>query len=178
MAKKKAPKKTPPKTKEPPIHELYIMGEVESWHVNMVAHHRTIEVSRDRAKYEERKRDGSVVFTRNTVSDHLELELAVVLREPVRGFDRLTFSITEWDAEEYGGISGELRYDKESGMRGGVHMSGSFPRDLYAFLLSGAKAAFEIATRRGFYRRSAWVTSLAFSDAEHPQWIESDNGLI
>lgn len=173
MAKKKLPKK-----KEPPIHELYIMGEVESWHVNMVAHHKTIEVPRERAKYEERQRDGSVVFTRHTVSDHLELDLEIQLREPVRGFDRLSFSITDWDAEEYGGISGELRYDKESGMRGGVHMSGSFPRDLYAFLLSGAKAAFEIATRSGFSRRSAWVTALAFSDLGHPQWVDEDSGLI
>ena len=111
-------------------------------------------------------------------SDHLSLELEVVLREPIRGYDRLNFSITEWEAEEYGGISGELRYDKESGMCGGVHMSGSFPRDLYAFLLSGAKAAFEIATRSGFYRRRAWVTALAFSNVEHPQWVEGDDGLI
>ena len=33
-----------PRKKEPPIHELYIMGEVEFWHVNMVAHHKIIEV--------------------------------------------------------------------------------------------------------------------------------------
>lgn len=102
----------------------------------------------------------------------------MVLREPVRGFDRLTFSITEWPAEEYGGIAGELRYDKKSGMRGGVHMSGHFPRDLFAFLLSGTKPAFEIETKSGFSRRSAWVTSLAFSDAQHPQWLDGVNGLI
>lgn len=172
------PKKKSPKKKEPPLSELFIMGEVKSWHVTMAAHHKTIEVPRERAKYEERQRDGSVVFTRHAVSDHLELDLEILLREPVRGFDRLTFSIAEWDAEEYGGISGELRYDKESGMRGGVHMSGSFPRDLYAFLLSGAKAAFEIATRSGFSRRSARVTALAFSDAGHPQWVGEDCGLI
>jgi len=171
-------KKKPPKKKEPPLGELYIMGDVESWRVNMVAHHKTIEVPPERAKYEERQRDGSVVYTRDTVGDHLELNLEIILREPVRGFERLTFSITEWDAEEYGGISGELRYDKDSGMHGGVHMSGRFPRDLYAYLLSGAKAAFEIATRSGFYRCSAWVTALAFSDVEHPQWIEGDCGLI
>ncbi len=178
MAKKKVTKKKPPKTKEPPIYELYIMGVVESWHVNMVAHHKVVEVPRNQAKYEVTKRDGSVVFTRHAVSDHLELELEMVLREPIRGFDRLTFLISEWDAEEYGGISGELRYDKESGMRGGVHMSGSFPRDLYALLLSGTKAAFEISTRSGFYRRNAWVTALAFSDAGHPQWVDGESGLI
>ena len=81
-------------------------------------------------------------------------------------------------AEEYGGISGELHYDKESGMYGGVRMSGSFSRDLYALLLSGTKAAFEIATKSGFYRWNAWVTALAFSDAEHPQWVDEDTGLI
>ncbi len=171
-------KKKPPKKKEPPLNELYIMGEVESWHVDMVAHHTEIEVPRAQAQFEERQPKGGMVYKRRAVSDHLSLELEVVLREPIRGFDRLTFSITEWEAEEYGGISGELRYDKESGMRGGVHMSGSFPRDLYAFLLSGAKAAFEIATRSGFSRRSAWVTALAFSDAQHPQWTEEDSGLI
>lgn len=173
MTKKKLPRK-----KEPPIHELFIMGEVESWHVNMVAHHTEIEVPREHAQTEERQRNGTVVYKHRAVSDHLSLDLDVILREPTRGFDRLTFSITEWPAEEYGGIAGELHYDKESGMRGGVHMSGSFPRDLYAFLLSGAKAAFEIATKSGFSRRSAWVTSLAFSDARHPQWIEGDSGLI
>lgn len=178
MAKKTVSKKKPPKTKEPPIHELYIMGEVVSWHVDMVAHHAEIEVPRAQAQFEVQQPKGGVVYKRCAVSDTLSLELEVVLREAVRGFDRLTFSITEWDAEEYGGISGELRYDKESGMRGGVHMSGSFPRDLYALLLSGRKAAFEISTRSGFYRRSAWVTALAFSDVGHPQWIEGNDGLI
>ncbi len=172
------PKKKTPKKKEPPIGELYIMGEVESWHVNMVAHHTEIEVPRERAQTEERQRDGTVIYKHRAVSDHLSLDLDVVLREPIRGFDRLIFSITEWPAEEYGGIAGELHFDKESGMRGGVHMSGRFPRDLYAFLLSGAKAAFEIATKNGFSRRRASVTALAFSDAEHPQWTDGDSGLI
>lgn len=173
MAKKKLPKE-----KEPPIHELFIMGEVESWHVNMVAHHTDVEVPSAQAQFEERQPGGGVVYKRRAVSDHLSLELELVLREPVRGFDRLTFSITEWPAEEYVGIAGELRYDKESGMRGGVHMSGSFPRDLFAFLLSGSKSAFEIETKSGFSRRSAWITSLAFSDVEHPQWADRESGLI
>ncbi|HOX27452.1 MAG TPA: hypothetical protein PLU44_17020 [Candidatus Krumholzibacteria bacterium] len=173
MAKKKLHKRT-----DPPIHGLFIMGEVECWHVNMVAHHTEIEVPRERAQTEERQRDGTVVYKHRAVSDHLTLDLDVVLREPIRGFDRLAFSITEWSAEEYGGIAGELHYDKESGMRGGAHMSGSFVRDLYAFLLSGEKSVFEIATKNGFSRRSARVTSLAFSDARHPQWTEGDCGLI
>lgn len=57
-------------------------------------------------------------------------------------------------------------------------MSGRFPRDLYAFLLSGRRPAFEIATTSGFHRRNAWVEALAFSDAGHPQWVEGDGGLI
>ena len=172
------PKKTPLKKKESPLNERYIMGEVESWHVNIVAHHTEVEVPRAQAQFEERQPKGGVVYKRRAVNDHLSLELEVVLREPVRGFNRLTFSITEWPAEEYGGIAGELRYDRESGMRGGVHMSGNFPRDLFAFLLSGTKSAFEIETKSGFSRRSAWVTSLAFSDVGHPQWVEGESGLI
>ena len=49
----------------------------------------------------------AVWCSRETLSvDHLEIELAVVPQAPVRSFDRMTFSISEWDAEEYGGISG------------------------------------------------------------------------
>ena len=173
MAKKKQPKK-----REAPVDELYIHGEVDSWHVLMVAHDQTVEVPRERAQYEEKKPDGTSVYTRKTVSDSLTLEMDLVLRKPIRGFDRLEFHITEWDEEEYGGIAGELNYDKELGMRGGVHMSGSFPRDLYALLLSGNRVAMAIETKRGFYRRSAWVRSVAFSDAEHPQWVDKDSGLI
>ena len=112
------------------------------------------------------------------VHNHLELELELVLRVPVRGFERLQFSIAEWDAEAYGGIGGELRYDKENGMRGGVHMSGAFPRDLYHVLLSGARVAFVIQTESGFSRRVARVKSLAFSDTGHSQWVGEDYGLI
>ena len=122
--------------------------------------------------------DGGTKYTHRAVSDNLELEMILRLREPIRGNDRLHLSIADWDAEEYGGIAGELNYDKKSGMRGGVHMSGSFPRDLYALLLSGARVAMAIGTKKGFYRGSAWVRSVAFSDAEHPQWIDEDYGLI
>jgi len=172
------PKGRPTKRKEPPLTELYVQGEVESWHVLMVAHDMTIEVPRERAQYKERQRDSGYSYTRRAVSDHLSLELDVALREPVRGYDRLQFSVTEWDAEEHGGIAGDLSYDKESGLRGGIHMSGSLPRDLYALLLSDLRVALGIATKRGFYRRRACVTSLAFSDAKHPQWIDEDCGLI
>ena len=102
----------------------------------------------------------------------------LVLRTPIRGFSRLQFHITEWDEEEYGGIAGELSYDKESGMRGGVHMSGNFSRDLYSLLLSGTRVAMAIETKLGFFKRSAWVRSVAFSDTEHPQWVDQDSGLI
>ena len=172
------PKKRPAKTRQAPSSERFIHGEVESWHVLMVAEGKTIEVLRERAQYEERKPDGSYLYTRRTVSDHLSLDLDVVLREPVRGHDRLQFSITEWDAEEYGGIAGNLSYDKEVGLRGRTHMSGSFPRDLYSLLLSGSRVALAIGTKRGFHYRTASVSSLAFSDAKHPQWIDEDCGLI
>lgn len=102
----------------------------------------------------------------------------LVFRGPVRDHSRMQFSVSEWDDEEYGGIAGELYYDKESGMRGGVYMSGSFPRTLYQLLLSGARVALAIETGDGFSRRKARVRSLAFSDAEHPQWIDEDCGLI
>ena len=119
-----------------------------------------------------------MIYTRRVVSDHLSLELNLLFREPVRAYSRLQFDITEWDAEEYGGIAGELSYDKESGLCGGVHMSGSFPPDLYQLLLSGAMVALGIETKNGFSRRKAWVKPLAFSDAEHPQWVDQDCGLI
>jgi len=172
------PRKRQTKKRNPPLNELFIHGEVESWHVLMVTHDRTTEVPLERAQYEEKQPDGGIKYTRRTVSDHLSLEMDVILREPVRSYNRLAFSITEWDAEEYGGIAGELRYDKESGLQGHIHISGSFPRDLYSLLLSGSRVAFGIETKEGFYRRSAWVTSLAFSDAQHPQWIDGDFGLI
>jgi len=57
-------------------------------------------------------------------------------------------------------------------------MSGTFPRDLYALLLSGTRVAMAIETKRGFFKRSAWVRSVAFSDTEHPQWVDQDCGLI
>ena len=155
-----------------PLSELFIHGEVEAWHVLMVSHDRTIEVSPERAQYEEKQPNGGILYARRTVGDHLSLEMDVILREPVRSYSLLQFSITEWDDEEYGGIAGELRYDKESGLQGNIHMSGSFPRDLYSLLLSGSRVAFGIETKEGFYRRSAWVTSLAFSDSLHPQWLD------
>jgi len=172
------PKKRPSKARKAPLSELYIHGDVESWHVHMVAHDQTKEVSREQAQYEERQPDGEILYTRRTVSDHHCLEMDVVLREPVRGYSQLEFSITEWDAEEYGGIAGELSYNKEFGLRGHIHMSGNFPRDLYALLLSGSKVALGIETRDGFYRRCAWVKSVAFSDADHPQWNDESCGLI
>jgi len=172
------PKKRQTRSPRVPFSELYIHGKVESWHVIMVAHDHTIEVPRERAQYEEKKPDGTLVYTRKTVSDDLTLEMDLVLRNPIRGFNRLQFHITEWDEEKHGGIAGELKYDKELGMRGGVHMSGSFPRDLYALLLSGTGVAMAIETKRGFYRRVAWVKSVAFSDIEHPQWIDEESGLI
>ena len=172
------PRKRSPRKREAPLTERFIYGEVESWHVLMVAHNQTVEVPQERAQHEERQCDGGILYTHRAVSDHLSLEMDVVLREPVRGFDRLQFGITEWEAEEYGGIAGELSYDKESGLRGYIHMSGSFPRDLFALLRSGSQVAFGIETKEGFYRRSAWVTSLAFSDAQHPQWVDQELGLI
>ena len=173
MAKKKLAKKGA-------IHssELFIHCEVEAWHVLMESHDRMIEVPRERAQYEKPQPDGGSTYTRRTVSDHLELEMKLLLRGPVRGYFHLDLSISEWDAEEYGGIAGDLNYDKESGMRGGVHMSGSFPRDLYQLLLSGRKAVMAIQTEKGFFRRRARVTSLAFADAEHPQWVDEESGLI
>jgi hypothetical protein len=172
------PKRRPTKKKEPPLNELYIHGEVESWHVLMVAEGKTIEVPRERAQYEERRPDGSYLYTRRAVNDHLGLELCVALRDPVRGHDRLQFSVAEWDAEEYGGVAGNLSYDKEFGLRGHTYMSGHFPRDLYSLLLSGSMVVLAIGTKSGFHYRTASVTTLAFSDAKHPQWTDEDCGLI
>ena len=173
MAKKKQTKR-----REVPSSERFIHAEVESWHVLMLSHDQRIEVPRDRAQYEEKLPDGGTKYTRRAVSDHLELELTLRLRESIRGHDRLQFTINEWEAEEFGGIAGELSYDKESGMRGGVHMSGSFPRDFYQLLLSGLKPVMAIQTERGFFKRSARVTSLAFADAGHPQWVDEESSLI
>lgn len=172
------PKKRPAKTRQAPSSERFIHGEVESWHVLMVAHNESIEVPPYKAHYEEQLPGGGCRYTRHVVSDNLSLEMNLVFREPVRGHSRMQFSISEWDAEEYGGIAGELWYDKESGMRGGVHMSGSFPRVLYQLLLSGTRVVLAIEAGDGFSRRKARVGSLAFSDAEHPQWIDEDCGLI
>lgn len=163
---------------EVPSSELFIHGEVGSWHVLMVSHDRMVEVPRDRAQYKEPRPDGGSIYTHRAVSDNLELEVKLLIREPVRGYSQLQFSITEWEAEAYGGIAGELSYDKELGMRGGIHMSGSFPRDLYLLLTSGTKVAMGIQTENGFRRRRARITSVAFSDAKHPQWIDEDCGLI
>ena len=173
MAKKKQTRE-----RKVPSSELFIHGEVESWHVLMVSHDQRIEVPRDRAQYEEKLPDGGTKYTHRAVSDHLELELTLRLRESIRGYDRLQFTITEWEAEEYGGIAGELSYDKESGMRGGVHMSGTFPRDFYQLLLSERGSVMAIETERGFFRRVARITSLAFADAGHPHWVEGESGLI
>jgi len=167
-------KKQPTTKRKTLLSELFIHGEVESWHVLMVAHHQSKEVPRERAQYEEHKPDGECLYTRHVVSDPLSLEQSLLLRESIRGDGRLEFHITEWDAKDNGGIAGELSYDKESGLRGGVHISGSFLRDLCALLLSGSRVALGIQTKNGFYRRSAWVTSLAFSDIEHPQWLDED----
>ena len=171
-------RKRPVKEREAPMNELFIQGEVVSWHVLMVSETREVEVPRDRAQKEERQPDGGIRYTHQAVSDYLSLELELELREPVRGYDCLQFSITEWDAEEYGGIAGQLSYRKEHGLRGDLHMSGSFPRDLYSMLLAGKNVAMGIATRNGFYRRYAQVTALAFSDIEHPQWVDKEWGLI
>ena len=114
MAKKKQTK-----PREALSSERFIHGEVESWHVLMVSHDQRIEVPRDRAQYEEKMPDGGTKYTRRVVSDHLELELTLRLRETIRGYNQLQFTITEWEAEEYGGIAGDLSYDKESGMREG-----------------------------------------------------------
>ena len=172
------PKKKQAKQREVPSSELFIHGEVESWHVLMVSHDALIEVPRERAQYEEPHPDGGTKYTHRAVSDHLELEVTLRLRDSVRGYDLIHFSISEWDAEEYGGIMGELCYDKESGMRGGVHMSGSFPRDFHQLLLSGRESVMAIQTEKGFYRRRARVTSLAFADAGHPQWVDEESSLI
>lgn len=172
------PKKRPAKKREAPSSERFIHGEVESWHVLMVAHDKSIEVPPHRAQYEEQLPGGGCRYTRRSVSDHFCLEMNLVFRGPVRDHSRMQFSISEWDAEEYGGIAGELSYDKESGMRGGVHMSGSFPHDLYQLLLSGARVVLAIETGEGFSRRKARIRSLAFSDSGHPQWIDEDCGLI
>jgi hypothetical protein len=144
----------------------------------MVAHSKSIEVPRYKAQYEEELPGGGCRYMRRAVSDHFGLEMDLVFRGPVRDHSRMQFSISEWDAEEYGGIAGELWYDKESGMRGGAHMSGSFPRVLYQLLFSGTRVVLAIETGDGFSRRKARVRSLAFSDAEHPQWIDEDCGLI
>ncbi len=91
--------KTPlPKPRKAPSSEIFIHGEVAAWHVLMVSEDARVEVPRERAQYEERQRDGSAVYRRRVVCDHLELELEIVLREPVRGFDRLQFSVGEWEA--------------------------------------------------------------------------------
>ncbi len=166
------------KQREAPSNELFIHGEVESWHVLMVSHDHMIEVTRDKAQYKEELPDGGTKYTHRAVSDHLELELTLRLRETIRGFDQLHFTITEWEAEEYGGIAGELSYDKESGMRGGVHMSGTFPRDFYQLLLSERGSVMAIETERGFFRRVARITSLAFADAGHQQWTDVESSLI
>ncbi len=171
------PKKRLSKTRQAPSAERFIHGEVESWHVLMVAHNESIEVPPYKAQYEEQLPGGGCRYTRRAVSDNLSLELNLVFREPVRDHSQMQFSISEWDEEEYGGIAGELWYDKESGMRGSVHMSGSFPRVLYQLLLSGASVGLAIETSDGFIRRKARVRSLACSDVGHPQWIE-DCGLI
>ena len=173
MAKKKQTKQ-----REAPSSELFIHGEVESWHVLVGAEDHLVEVPRERAQYKEDLPDGGTKYTHRAVSDHLEIEVNLLLREPIRGYDRLHFRIADWDAEEYGGIAGELSYDKESGMRGGVHMSGTFPRDFYQLLLSGQDPVMAIQTEQGFYRRRASVTSLAFADAGHPQWIDEESSLI
>jgi hypothetical protein len=60
---------------------------------------------RDQAQYEEQQADGRYLNTRRAVSDHLSLELNLLLREPVRTYSELEFHITEWDAKEHGGIA-------------------------------------------------------------------------
>ena len=80
MAKKKQPKK-----KEPLLSELYIHGEVESWHVLMVAHDKSKEVPLERAQYEEKKPDGTTVYTRKTVRDSLTLEMDLLLPNQIQG---------------------------------------------------------------------------------------------
>jgi hypothetical protein len=166
------------KQRKIPSSELFIHGEVESWHVLMVSHDERVEVPRERAQFEESLPDGGTKYTHRAVSDHLELEMTLRLREPIRGYDQLHLRISEWEAEEYGGIAGELRYDKESGMRGGVHISGNFTRDFYQLLLSGRKAVMAIQTEKGFFRRRARVTSLAFANEGHSQWIDGESSLI
>lgn len=173
MAKKKQTKE-----RKVPSSELFIHAEVESWHVLVSAEDHMVEVSREKAQYQEELPDGGVKFSHRAVFDHLEIEVNLLLREPVRGYDRLRFTIAEWDAERYGGIAGDLSYDKESGMRGGVHMSGTFPRDFYHLLLSGRDPVMAIQTERGFYRRRARVISLAVADAGHPQWVDEESSLI
>ena len=172
------PKKKQAREKEIPSSELFIHGEVETWHVLVGAEDHMVEVPRERAQYKEDLLDGGTKYTHRAVSDHLEIDVNLLLREPIRGYDRLHFTITDWDAEEYGGIAGELSYNRESGMRGGVHMSGSFPRDFYQLLLSGQEPVMAIQTERGFYRGRARVISLAFADEGHPQWLDLDGGLI
>jgi hypothetical protein len=61
-----------------PHSEIFIHGEVESWHVLMVTHDRTIEVPREQAQYEEKRPKGEIVYTRRTVSDHLSLEMVAI----------------------------------------------------------------------------------------------------
>ncbi len=80
MAKKKQLKK-----KEPLLSELYIHGEVESWHVLMVAHDKSKEVLLERAQYEEKKPDGTTVYTRKTVRDSLTLEMDLLLPNQIQG---------------------------------------------------------------------------------------------
>lgn len=172
------PKKRPVKKRETPSNERFMHGTVESWHVLMSAHDESIEVPPHSAQYEEQLPGGGRRYTRRVVRDDLSLELDLVFRGPVRDHSRMRLSISEWDAEEYGGIAGELWYDKESGMRGSVHMSGSFPRDLYQFLRSGASVGLAIETNDGFVRRKARIRSLACSDVGHPQWVDDDSGLI
>ncbi len=55
MAKKKLAEK-----REIPSRELFIHGEVESWHVLMVSHDQRIEVPRDRARNEELIRPSAI----------------------------------------------------------------------------------------------------------------------
>ena len=165
-------------TRKIPSSELFIHAKVESWHVLVSAEDHMVEVQREKAQYQEELPDGGVKFTHRAVFDHLEIEVSLLLREPVRGYDRLRFTLAEWDSVEYGGIAGDLSYDKEDGMRGHIHMSGTFPRDFYHLLLSGRKAVMAVQTERGFYRRRARVTSLTFADAGHQQWIDEESSLI
>lgn len=165
--------------KEARLHnEMFMYGEVIAWHVHMVSHNRYVDREGKRLTLDQVRAREDRATIRQVVDDHLSLDLDIQLRESIRDHSVITFHITEWDEGQFGGIAGELWYDKESGMRGNIHMSGSFPRDLFHMLLSGAKVAMGIQTRKGFRYRKADVVSVAFSDIEHPQWIDQESGLI